>query len=66
MTFLEISACGQELIIVSQYFAKQIEDIFKYRIMETAWKELYNLVKIVITGVISGLITAKLVEKLKK
>lgn len=34
--------------------------------METAWKELYNLVKIVVTGVISGLITAKLVEKLKK
>lgn len=30
------------------------------------WKEVYNLVKIVVTGIVSGLITAKIVEKLKR
>lgn len=30
------------------------------------WKELWNLVKIVGGGVASGLITAKIIEKLKK
>ena len=30
------------------------------------WKELWNLVKIVAEGVVSGLITAKIIEKLKK
>jgi len=30
------------------------------------WKELWNLVKIVTGGVASGLITAKIIEKLKK
>lgn len=30
------------------------------------WKELWNLVKIVAGGVASGLITAKIVEFLKK
>jgi len=30
------------------------------------WKELWNLVKIVAGGVASGLITAKIIEKMKK
>ena len=30
------------------------------------WKELWNLVKIVAGGVAAGLITAKIIEKLKK
>ena len=30
------------------------------------WKELWNLVKIVVGGVASSLITAKIIEKLKK
>lgn len=30
------------------------------------WKELWNLVKIVAGGVASGLITAKIIENLKK
>lgn len=29
-------------------------------------KELWNLVKIIVGGVVSGLITAKIIEKLKK
>ena len=30
------------------------------------WKELWNLIKIVAGGVASALITAKIIEKLKK
>ena len=30
------------------------------------WKELYNLVKIVVTGIVSSVIAAKLIEKMKK
>lgn len=30
------------------------------------YKELWNLIKIVASGVVSGLITAKIIEKMKK
>lgn len=30
------------------------------------YKELWNLIKIVTSGVVSGLITAKIIEKMKK
>ena len=30
------------------------------------YKEFWNLIKIVVSGVVSGLITAKIIEKMKK